>query len=108
MEVILNNTKAFVMVDETYVEFTNTKIYSSTPLVDKHDNLFVIRGTSKFFSTPGIRLGYGLIGNCDVKNKINDNLDLWNINIIASAMGEIMFKDEAAKGAIIQYLNEHK
>lgn len=43
MEVILNNTKAFVMVDETYVEFTNTKIYSSTPLVDKHDNLFVIR-----------------------------------------------------------------
>ena len=94
MEVILNNTKAFVMVDETYVEFTNTKIYSSTPLVDKHDNLFVIRGTSKFFSTPGIRLGYGLIGNCDVKNKINDNLDLWNINIIASAMGEIMFTDE--------------
>ena len=38
----------------------------------------MIRGTSKFFSTPGIRLGYGLIGNCDVKNKINDNLDLWN------------------------------
>ena len=29
-----------------------------------------------------------------MKNKINDNLDLWNINIIASAMGEIMFTDE--------------
>lgn len=94
IEVILNNTNAFVMVDETYVEFTNTNIYSSTPLVDKHDNLFVIRGTSKFFSTPGIRLGYGLIGNEDVKNKIQENLDLWNINIIASSMGEIMFTDK--------------
>ena len=94
IELILNNTKSFVMVDETYIEFTNTNIYSSTPLVDKYDNLFVIRGTSKFFSTPGIRLGYGLIGNENVKNKINENLDLWNINIIASSMGEIMFTDK--------------
>ena len=94
IEVILNNTNAFVMVDETYIEFTNTDIYSSTPLVDKYDNLFVIRGTSKFFSTPGIRLGYGLIGKEEVRNKINENLDLWNINIIASAMGEIMFTDK--------------
>ena len=58
IEKILNNTNSFVMVDETYIEFTNTSIYSSTSLVDKYDNLFVIRGTSKFFSTPGIRLGY--------------------------------------------------
>ena len=94
IEVILKSTNAFVMVDETYVEFTNTNIYSSTPLVDKYSNLFVIRGTSKFFSTPGIRLGYGLIGNENVKNKINENIDLWNINIIASAMGEIMFTDK--------------
>ena len=94
IEVILNNTNAFVMVDETYVEFTNTNIYSSTLLVDKYDNLFVIRGTSKFFSTPGIRLGYGLISNDNIKNKINENLDLWNINIIASAMGEVMFTDK--------------
>ena len=98
MEVILNNTKAFVMVDETYIEFTNTNIYSSSQLVDLHSNLFVIRGTSKFFSTPGIRLGYGLISNENVKNKINENIDLWNINIIASSMGEIMFTDK-------QYIN---
>ena len=30
----------------------------------------------------------------DVKNKIQENLDLWNINIIASSMGEIMFTDK--------------
>lgn len=93
IEKILNNTNSFVMVDETYIEFTNTSIYSSTSLVDKYDNLFVIRGTSKFFSTPGIRLGYGLISNYKVMYEMNSNLDLWNINIFASMMGEVMFND---------------
>ena len=93
IEKILNNTNAFVMIDETYVEFTNTSIYSSTSLVDKYNNLFVIRGTSKFFSTPGIRLGYGLISNNKIRDKMNSSFDLWNINIFASMMGEVMFND---------------
>ena len=95
IEIILKNTDAFVMIDETYMEFTDTKTYSSTHLVDNYSNLFVIRGTSKFFSTPGIRLGYGLISSKSIKDKINNNLDLWNINIIASSMGEIMFTDKS-------------
>lgn len=93
IEKILNNTNSFVMVDETYIEFTNMSIYSSTSLVDKYKNLFVIRGTSKFFSTPGIRLGYGLISNNKIKHEMISHLDLWNINIFASMMGEVMFND---------------
>lgn len=93
VEYILKNTNCYIMIDETYIEFTETSIYSSTKLVDDYNKLFVIRGTSKFFSTPGIRLGYGLIGDKNVKEAINKNLDLWNINIIASSMGEIMFLD---------------
>lgn len=94
IEQILSSTSSFVMIDETYVEFTDTKVFSCTKLVDTYENLFVIRGTSKFFSTPGLRLGYGLIGNEDIKNNINSHLDLWNVNIVASSMGEIMFKDK--------------
>ena len=90
---ILNSTNAYIMVDETYVEFTDMSIYSSTSLVDDYSNLFVIRGTSKFFSTPGIRLGYGLTSDRIIQEKINSNFDLWNINIFASTMGEIMFTD---------------
>ena len=94
IEYILKNTNCYVMIDETYIEFTDTSMYSCTKLVDKYNKLFVIRGTSKFFSTPGIRLGYGLIGDKKVKSEINKNLDLWNINIIAASMGEIMFLDD--------------
>ena len=95
MKKILENTNALIMVDETYIEFTDTNIYSSTKLVDDFDKLFIIRGTSKFFGTPGIRLGYGLTSNSNIKNSINSNLDLWNINTLATIMGEVMFKDDS-------------
>ncbi|MEG1141869.1 MAG: histidinol-phosphate transaminase [Clostridia bacterium] len=94
IEKLLKNTSSFVMIDETYIEFTNTEIYSSSSLIDTYNNLFVIRGTSKFFSTPGIRLGYGLISDKNIKESINSNLDLWNVNIFASMMGEVMFTDK--------------
>lgn len=90
---ILSNTSCYVMVDETYVEFTDKAKYSCSQLIDSFPKLFVIRGTSKFFSTPGIRLGYALLSDQDVHNKIQDTLDLWNINIVASTMGEVMFVD---------------
>ncbi|MGL4850511.1 MAG: pyridoxal phosphate-dependent aminotransferase [Clostridium sp.] len=92
-EIIKSNENTFFMVDETYIEFTHKEIYSSASLVDKYKNLYVIRGTSKFFSTPGIRLGYGLIGNEEIKEKIKKALPLWNINILATIMGEEMFRD---------------
>ncbi len=105
---LLKYTKTFFMVDETYVEFTDTSKYSATHLVDKYKNIFVIRGTSKFFSTPGIRLGYGLISNEEIKEKISHKLDLWNINIFADLMGEIMFKDKEYIENTISYMTEER
>lgn len=90
---ILESCPTYIMVDETYVEFTDMSTYSSTPLVNEFSKLFVIRGTSKFFSTPGIRLGYGLISDKAIYNKMISFMDLWNINIFATIMGEVMFAD---------------
>lgn len=108
IEMLLKNTSAFVMVDETYIEFTDANKFSSTKLVDTYDNLFVIRGTSKFFSTPGIRLGYGLISNENIQESINSNLDLWNVNILASLMGEIMFKDNIFINNTVNVMTEQR
>lgn len=93
IEYILKNTNAKMLVDETYIEFSDMDIYSSTPLTVKNPNLFVIRGTSKFFSTPGIRLGYAVTSDSKAKIYINSQFHLWDINIIASTMGELMFSD---------------
>ena len=51
-----NNTA--VMVDETYIEFSdNLKEICAIPLTSKYDNLFVIRGTAKFFCSSGASFG---------------------------------------------------
>lgn len=90
---LMEHTSCYVMIDETYIEFTDKNKYSSTPLTTKYKKLFVIRGTSKFFSTPGIRLGYGLCSDERVLDFFQLHTDLWNINIIATMMGEKMFID---------------
>ncbi len=91
---LAEHTSCYIMIDETYIEFTDKNNYSSSPLTSKYNKLFVIRGTSKFFSTPGIRLGYGICSNEKVLEYFQNHTDLWNINIIATMMGEIMFTDK--------------
>ncbi len=88
------NKKIYVMIDETYIEFTDpNKKISAVSLVSSYKNLFIIRGTAKFFSAPGLRLGYGLCSNNKLINKINSQKDPWSVNIFAAIAGEKMFKD---------------
>ncbi len=57
----------FVMVDETYEEFApDAANMSSIPLTNNYTNLIVLRGISKFFAAPGLRLGYAVTGNPDL------------------------------------------
>lgn len=93
IKAILSRTNSYILVDETYIEFTNQENYSSAPLVNEFSKLFVIRGTSKFFSTPGIRLGYALNSDEQLKTKLQNQMNLWGINIFADKMGQIMFLD---------------
>ena len=49
----------YVMVDETYVEFADDmEEISAVPLTNYYNNIVILRGTSKFFAAPGLRLGY--------------------------------------------------
>ncbi|MGL5058139.1 MAG: pyridoxal phosphate-dependent aminotransferase, partial [Fusobacteriaceae bacterium] len=82
-----------IMIDETYIEFTDFSKTSAINLVQNLQNIIVIRGTSKFFSTPGIRLGYSIISDGEILNSMKTIPNLWNINIFASIMGEAMFQD---------------
>ncbi|WP_138160408.1 pyridoxal phosphate-dependent aminotransferase [Peptoniphilus catoniae] len=93
IEKILKQTDTHLLVDETYVEFTDTKKFSSVELTKTYPNLFTLRGTSKFFAMPGIRLGYGIISSEPIKSSIETNEMLWNINIFADLMGQASFAD---------------
>lgn len=84
----------FVMVDETYVEFAdNYEEITSVPLTAFYNNIVILRGTSKFFAAPGLRLGYAVTGNRDFIKSINTRKNPWTINSLAVIAGEIMFRD---------------
>lgn len=84
----------FVMVDETYVEFApEVEKITSIPLTHYYNNILILRGTSKFFAAPGLRLGYAITGNQDLIQTINTRKNPWMINSLAAIAGEIMFRD---------------
>lgn len=85
----------YVMIDETYIEFSDIlDEICAIPLVAEFDHLFVIRGVSKFFAAPGIRLGYGISSNQTFRNTLKTNQDPWSVNSLAAFAGEHLFEDE--------------
>ncbi len=97
MRRILDACKAhdiFVMVDETYVEFADDyDEISCVPLVADHDNLCLLRGVSKFFASPGLRLGYAICSNTALMQNAASIKDPWTVGSLTEAAGRIIFSD---------------
>ena len=85
----------FVMIDETYVEFApDINEITAVPLTQEFTNLMVLRGISKFYAAPGMRLGYGITGNMDFLAKMREKQTPWSLNSLGAYAGELMFKDQ--------------
>ena len=84
----------FVMIDETYVEFApDIATVTTVPLTAEFDNLMVLRGVSKFFAAPGMRLGYGITGNQKFLKKMREKQTPWSLNSLGAFAGELMLRD---------------
>ena len=90
-----NERNIFVMIDETYVEFApDINTITAVPLTREFTNLMVLRGVSKFFAAPGMRLGYGITGNMEFLAKMREKQTPWSLNSLGAFAGEIMLQDE--------------
>ncbi len=112
LEEVLRHCKkigASVMIDETYIEFSdNLDEICAIPLVEKFDNLFVVRGTSKFFAAPGIRLGYGVSSSQGFLDRLKTNQDPWSVNSLAAFAGEKIFEDTPFHRATQKLISEER
>lgn len=92
---VCQKNSIFVMVDETYVEFAPDEAeITSIPLTKEYDNLIILRGTSKFFAAPGLRLGYAVTGNLQLLETIHTKQNPWSIHSLAEVAGRLMFSDQ--------------
>ena len=85
----------FVMIDETYVEFApDISEITAVTLTKEFTNLMVLRGVSKFYAAPGMRLGYGITGNLDFLKKMKEKQVPWSLNSLGALAGELMVQDK--------------
>ena len=88
------NPQAVVLVDEAYIDFGGT---SSDTLVDRYDNLVVVRTLSKGHGLAGMRVGYAL-GNPDLMAAlrcVRDSINSYTVDRAAQAAATASIADKA-------------
>lgn len=68
-----------VIVDESFIHFTQKEIESVSELVAEYPNLVVIKSLSKDFGIAGLRLGYGVMNERRVSSLLKRGY-LWNVS----------------------------
>ncbi len=86
LEKIIKKYK-LVICDEAFLSITpNGDKESLIPLIEKYDNLLVLRSLTKIFNIPGLRLGY-VVGSSKILKKWKINRDPWPLNCFAIKAG---------------------
>jgi histidinol-phosphate aminotransferase len=96
---------AIVIVDEAYVDFSETK--SACCLVDKYPNMIVMQTLSKAFGLAGIRLGMA-IGNPEIIHYFNTMKAPYNISKLTSEFAQNAFKHKEVMEKNIKLLLEER
>ncbi len=78
---------ALVLVDEAFMDFVPPdQEQSLVPFVLEYPNLVILRSLTKFYSLPGLRLGYA-IAHPDRLHRWQQWRDPWPVNVLAAAAG---------------------
>ena len=86
----------YLMIDETYAEFApSLEQITAIPLCEEFEHLIVLRGVSKFYAAPGLRLGYAITSNEKLLSSLEIKKNPWSVNSIAELAGILLFQDEA-------------
>ncbi|PZO35679.1 MAG: threonine-phosphate decarboxylase [Pseudanabaena frigida] len=84
---------ALVVIDEAFMDFLRPEQQQSLiDLVPYHPNLVILRSLTKFYSLPGLRLGYA-IAHPERLQRWQEWRDPWCVNTLAAAAGIAVLED---------------
>lgn len=84
---------ALVVVDEAFMDFLLPEQQQSlVELVPDYANLVILRSLTKFYSLPGLRLGYA-IAHPDRLHRWQQWRDPWSVNVLAEAAAIAVLQD---------------
>lgn len=92
-EIVKNNPKNVVIVDEAYIDFGGE---SAISLIDKYPNILVCGTFSKSRNMAGARLGYAIASKSLIAevNKIKFSLNPYNVNSMTQVLGKISIEQD--------------
>ncbi|MBR3622691.1 MAG: aminotransferase class I/II-fold pyridoxal phosphate-dependent enzyme, partial [Selenomonadaceae bacterium] len=98
----------FIFIDESFLDFRRDKdVYETLALAEKLKKIFTIRSLTKFYSMPGLRLGFG-VGHKILIKKLNTAKDIWNVNLLALKAGRASLYDENYKKNTLNLIENEK
>lgn len=84
-----------VVVDEAFMDFLPPETEQSLlETVQQHPNLVILRSLTKFYSLPGLRLGYA-IAHPERLQRWQQWRDPWPVNALAAAAAEAVLADSS-------------
>lgn len=92
-DIVRNNPSSIVIIDEAYIDFGGT---TALPLIDKYDNLIVVRTFSKSRSMAGLRIGYAMANPVLIKylNDVKYSYNSYTMNTPSLILGSEIIDDE--------------
>ncbi|MBQ9234373.1 MAG: histidinol-phosphate transaminase [Lachnospiraceae bacterium] len=92
-DLVKHNQDVVVIVDEAYVDFGGE---SALPLINKYDNLLVVRTFSKSRSMAGLRIGYAMGDEKLIKymNDVKFSYNSYTMNMPSIILGAESIKDD--------------
>jgi histidinol-phosphate aminotransferase len=90
VEAAVAASKGVVVVDEAYVDFAP---HSCLPLLQRYDNVLLLRTFSKSYSLAGMRIGFA-VGPTDLIEALDSVKDSYNVDRLAIAAAVAAIEDE--------------
>jgi histidinol-phosphate aminotransferase len=92
---LLERDDTLVVVDEAYFEFSGK---SFLPMLDRFDNLVILRTFSKAYGLAGLRVGY-MIADVSLAEQVNKVRLPYNLNVLSqmAALKALAFEQEMAE-----------
>ena len=84
-----------LILDESFVDFADNgeeQTMISQMLIDKYQNLTIIKSISKSYGVPGVRLGVVVSSNLNILDKFRNEITIWNINSFGEYFLQIIGK----------------
>lgn len=91
---ICNDLRCWLLVDESFLDFRrDCESLTVRHMVQEYERLFVIQSMTKFYSIPGLRLGFG-VAPPGLRESMEKGKDVWNVNLLAQEAGLAALADD--------------